>query len=107
MLEIKFDRFPVLESERLIFQQISADDAPDIFGLRTNEKVLKYSDRLPMKNMQEAMDMVKIISDSFEKNNGIAWSMKLKETKRAVGHITFWRIIKEHHRAEIGYAMFP
>jgi ribosomal-protein-alanine N-acetyltransferase len=107
MLEIKFNGFPVLESERLIFQQISTDDAPDIFELRTNEKVLRYSDRLPMKNMQEAMDMVKLISDTFDKNNGIAWSMKSKETKRTVGHISFWRINKEHHRAEIGYAMFP
>jgi|SRR6185436_18186841 len=107
MLEIKFNRFPVLESERLVFQQIVASDAPDIFELRTNEKVLRYSDRAPMKNMQEAMDMVKKISDSFENNEAIAWAMKLKETGKTVGHITFWRIIKEHHRAEIGYAMFP
>ncbi|MEO5571920.1 MAG: GNAT family N-acetyltransferase [Bacteroidia bacterium] len=107
MLEIKFNGFPVLESERLVYQQISDADAPDIFELRTNEKILKYSDRLPMKNMQEAMDMVKIISDSFDNYNGIAWTMKLKDTKKTVGHVTFWRIIKEHHRAEIGYAMFP
>ncbi len=107
MLEIKFDGFPVLESERLLFRKILADDVHDIYELRTNEQVIKYSDRPKMKNMEEAKEMFKKISDSFQNNEGIAWAIDLKETKKTIGHITYWRIIKEHHRAEIGYAMFP
>jgi ribosomal-protein-alanine N-acetyltransferase len=107
MLEINFGKFPLLETERLFFRQITAAHAPDIFRLRTDEKVIKYVDRLPMKNMQEAMDLVKLISDSFDNNNGIAWAIESKETKRTVGDISFWKLIKEHHRAEIGYSALP
>lgn len=107
MLEIKFGKFPVLETERLYFMQITNDDAGDVFELRTDERVIKYSDRPKMKSMDEAVEMIKKISDSFNNNDGIAWAFELKDEKKTVGHITYWRIIKEHHRAEIGYAMFP
>src|ERR1041384_6335340 len=107
MLEIKFSGFPVLETERMIYRQITEKDAKDIFELRTDKQILKYSDRAPMKNIEEAIDMVKKITSTFTNNEAIAWVMELKETKNTIGHITYWRIIKEHHRAEIGYTMFP
>ena len=107
MLEIKFDKFPVFETERLFLRQIIAEDANDMFELRTNERVLRYTDRPKMKNIQEAVDLIKTISDAFENNNGIAWSIDSKETMKTAGHITYWKIIKEHHRAEIGYTLFP
>ncbi|MEP7170809.1 MAG: GNAT family N-acetyltransferase [Bacteroidota bacterium] len=107
MLEIKFGKFPVLETERLFFRQINANDVQDVFELRTNERVIKYSDRPKMKNIQEAVEMIKKISTSYGNNEGIAWAMEMKETKKTAGHITYWRIIKEHHRAEIGYALLP
>ena len=107
MLEIKFNGFPLLETERINYRQITIDDTEDFFELRTNKEVIKYTDHAPMKNMQEAMDMIERISASFKNNDGVAWVMQSKETEKTIGHITFWRIIKEHHRAEIGYNMFP
>jgi RimJ/RimL family protein N-acetyltransferase len=41
-------------------------------------------------------------SSMVEKRDGIAWAIVLKETGKQIGDISFWRLIKEHYRAEIG-----
>ena len=36
------------------------------------------------------------------------WAITLKENpSKAIGSICFWRMLKEHYRAEIGYALDP
>ena len=107
MLEIKFNGFPVLETERLLFREFTLNDTEDFFALNTNEKVIQYFDRPKMQSMEEAIKMIKKISTSFENNEGITWAIELKETRKIIGHITYWRIIKEHYRAEMGYSLFP
>jgi RimJ/RimL family protein N-acetyltransferase len=107
MLEIKFDGFPVLETERLFFRQFTLNDAEDFFALNTNEKVIMYFDRPKMKNIEEAIKTIHKISTTFENNESITWALELKATKKLIGHITYWRIIKEHYRAEMGYSLFP
>ncbi len=105
MLEIKFTEFPVLETERLLLRQMTMDDAPALFELRTNAEVTRYIDHAKVKSIDESIAKLKVISDSYENNNGIAWAIVLKETGKQIGDISFWRIMKEHHRAEIGYSL--
>lgn len=107
MLEIKFNGFPVLETERLFFRQFTSDDAEVFLDLNSNEKVIQYFDRPKMPNMEEAIKTLNKISASFENNEGVTWAIELKEAKKIIGHITYWRIIKEHYRAEMGYSLFP
>jgi [ribosomal protein S5]-alanine N-acetyltransferase len=107
MLEIKFDKFPVLETERLLLRPFTLDDAEVFLDLNANEKVTQYFDRPKMQNMDEAIKTLNKISTSFEKNEGVTWAIELKETKIIIGHLTYWRIIKEHYRAEMGYSLFP
>ncbi|HSC37593.1 MAG TPA: GNAT family protein, partial [Chitinophagaceae bacterium] len=41
------------------------------------------------------------------KGDGITWGIYLKTAPGLIGTIGLWRIIKEHHRAEIGYLLSP
>ena len=35
------------------------------------------------------------------------WGITLKESDTVIGTICYWRMQKEHYRAEIGYALHP
>jgi ribosomal-protein-alanine N-acetyltransferase len=107
MLELKFDKFPVLETERLRLRELTMDDVPVLFEMRTNELTTRFTDRSKMKTMEEAVEKMKTILALVEKRDGIAWAIEMKESGKQIGDISFWRIDKEHYRAEIGYALLP
>lgn len=107
MLELKYDKFPVLESERLCLRQMTMDDAGFLYELRTNELLNRFTDRSRLKTMEEAVGKMKVILDMVESKNGIAWMMELKENGKPIGDISFWRLIREHYRVEIGYSLHP
>ncbi len=107
MLELKYDKFPVLETERLLLRQLTMDDVPVLFEMHTDPMMNRYTDRAKMKSMDEAMEKMKTIISMVDNRNGIAWAIVLKESGKQIGDISFWRLVKEHYRAEIGYCLFP
>lgn len=108
MLEINFNPFPVLNSERLLFREISENDADTIFQLRSDPVSMEFLDRAPLKAKEEALALIKKMKEDISNNNGIVWALALKEEPaKSIGTISFWRIEKENHRAEIGYMLLP
>ena len=73
MLDVQFPVFPILETQRCLLRQVVPADAEDFFRLRTNEKVLKYSDREKWKSIDEALEMITKMNDSLQKGEGISW----------------------------------
>lgn len=102
-----FDFFPVFESERLTFRSFNAFDTQKLYEIRSNEEVLKYMDTEGHHLLNDAVAMIDAIHHSFVAHNGINWVIEQKETHQMIGYIGFWRIMKEHVRAEIGYALSP
>ena len=47
------------------------------------------------------------LAESFTGGKGISWGIVEKENRRFIGYFGFWRIIAEHCRAEIGFALDP
>ena len=137
MLNVNFDPFPELRTERLLLRKITDADTEQIFKLRSDKDVMKYIGKKPIVSMEEAKDWVKLIKDSLENNSGITWGIvetfdktclgkTSKETffqtsldktfnetffqtslPPIIGTIGLWRIIKENYRAEIGYMLLP
>lgn len=107
MLTIEFDGFPNLETERLVLRQVRAEDAADLFALRTNEGAMKYLDRPRLKDMDEAHEFIRKIEKDYDENNGINWMITLKDEDRVIGNIGFWRFDKANYRIEIGYMLMP
>ncbi len=105
MLTLNFDPFPVLTTERLILRPISEKDASEIFFFRSDPDMMRYIDRQPATSIEQAVDWVKMIRSGIEKNENILWGLQLKNDNKLIGNITFWRIEKEHYRAEIGYML--
>jgi ribosomal-protein-alanine N-acetyltransferase len=124
MLNVNFDPFPELRTERLLLRKITDADTDQIFKLRSDKDVMKYIGKKPIVSMEEAKDWVKLIKDSLENNSGITWGIVETFEKTSldktfnetffqtslppiIGTIGLWRIIKENYRAEIGYMLLP
>lgn len=107
MLDIQFPVFPILETQRCLLRQVVTTDAPDFFRLRSDERVMQYIDREKWKTIDEALEMILKMNESLQKGEGISWAISLKENNQMIGMAGLWRIIKEHHRAEIGYTLLP
>ena len=106
MLEPQFTPFPTLHTQRLILRRMVIEDTPEILFLRSNENVMKYIDKKRAATIEDAEEWLRMIDDALELNNGITWAISLKESPRVMlGSIGYWRIIKEHYRAEIGYML--
>lgn len=108
MLQPNFNPFPELATERLILRRITADDTNEIFRLRSDEQVMKYIDKERAASLKDAEIFFNLINDSANANTGITWAIALKQSPdKMIGNIGFWRLIKEHYRAEIGYMLHP
>lgn len=108
MLKINLSPFPVLATARLHLRCITSDDAVELYYLRSNKKVLQYLDRAPLTSEKEAGSFIKIILAQLQKNEGILWVITFKDNPgKMIGTIGYWRIVKEHYRAEIGYLLRP
>lgn len=82
-------------------------DAEEIFFLRSDEYVLRYLDKAPAATLNDAIEFIKLIHEIEDKQEGITWAIAIKNEPRLIGTICYWRILKEHYRAEIGYALHP
>jgi len=102
-----FKSFPEFESERLLFRKILLSDAKDLFLIRTSDDVMKFMDVTRFESIGDAEKWVHSVSESYDKEAGIMWGLVEKLSNSFVGYFGFWRMIPEHCRAEIGYALKP
>lgn len=107
MLEVNFSPFPILVTDRLILRQVWQEDAPEMFFLRSDARILKYISREPPTSIDEIHTYIQFLTDNADNNTGITWGITLKNNDKVIGTIALWRLIKEHYRAEIGYIMNP
>lgn len=107
MLTFQFDTFPVLETDRMILRQVKTTDVDAIFQLRNDTQTVEYTARPPYESKKEAVDQINKMLDAYLSGDGLSWSITLKGSDEMIGGIGFWRMIREHYRAEIGYSLLP
>lgn len=107
MLAPNFTPFPTLTTNRLVLRQITAEDAPELFIQRTDERVMKYVERPRPKDINDTITFINTITDLRDKNEIITWGITLKENPKLIGTVVYLNFKKEHYRAEFGYALHP
>ena len=103
MLTVNFHPFPELSTERLLLRQIKNEDAEQLFVFRSDKRIMQYIDRPLAQTVDDALQLIQKIQDALALNEGITWGICLKNDPKLIGTMGFWRIVKEHYRAEIGY----
>jgi [ribosomal protein S5]-alanine N-acetyltransferase len=108
MLSPCFQPFPVLTTQRLLLRKITNEDTPEVFFMRSDPTMLQYVHREPVTSLQEAKDFITRITTDIDTNTAILWGIALQENPAVlIGNICYWRLVREHHRAEIGYMLHP
>ena len=105
--DLHFRYFPQLESERLIFRKFSLNDASEIQEIRSNDKVMSYMDSNKHHTIEDSERFISRNSDRYKNKIGIFWAIIEKNQNQLIGDFAFWNIIRENHRAEIGYTLKP
>lgn len=93
--------FPKLTTKRLTLRQLSMDDQPGIFTLRTDPEVNKYLGRQTSKTLEDAANFI----DSILTNNALYWAITVTNSQDFAGTICLFDISAE--KCEIGYELLP
>lgn len=102
-----FETFPEFESGKLIYRKFNISDAEYLFEMRSNDEVMRYMDVAKFESLKDAEKMINAVLDDYINQKGISWAIIEKSTNTFAGYFGFWRMIPEHCRAEIGYALRP
>lgn len=102
-----FKSFPEFESDRLLFRKFLLSDAKDLLLIRSNDDVMRFMDVIRFESIADAEKWLHTASESYDKEIGINWGIVEKQSNNFIGYFGFWRMIPEHCRAEIGYALKP
>jgi [ribosomal protein S5]-alanine N-acetyltransferase len=108
MLELNFTPFPEIKTKRLLLRRMTDADAPELLFLRSDEKTMQYIDREKTKSLEEAATFIQMINTAIDNNESVMWAITLSDKPDTViGNISYWRIINQHYRAEVGYMLHP
>ena len=92
MLELNFNPFPLLETERILLRQLTVEDADEMFFLRSDESVIQYLNKEPAKTKTEAEEFITRINKSIDGNEAIMWTIDRKSTRLNSSHLRLSRM---------------
>lgn len=102
-----FAAFPTLETERFVLRELTIDDLDAIYRMMSDERVTRYFGRAPMTSRDEAAGRIVSIRNDFRDQNGVRWGIARREGGELLGSCGYWRILRPHFRAEVGYELDP
>lgn len=107
MLRLNFTPFPVLETERSILRQLTKTDAAQVFTMRNDAVITKYTGGPKAKVLADAEDFIERINSYVINNESILWGITLKGEEHLAGSICIWNIVTDEDSAELGYVLLP
>jgi len=105
MLNINFDPFPVLETERLVLRRPNEGDIDEVFKYRGDKELMRYIPHRYATERSQVVEMLETIDKSINSGEGINWAVTLKGDDTIIGMVGYVRFVKNHYRAEIGYML--
>ena len=91
MLNLNFNPFPILTTQRLVLRQITIKDAAALYALRSNETVMQYIDKPLAKSLADAVELIEKTMDALTYNDGITWAICLADDLTMIGTIAYWK----------------
>lgn len=102
-----FEKFPHLESDRLLLRKLELKDAQEIRSIRSNEEVMLFMDSNKHKTLEDSEKFLLDNQRIYEAKKGIFWGLIEKSSMNFIGDFAFWKIDEKNSRAEIGYTLKP
>ena len=97
--------FPVLESERLVFNALVPEDKDELFHVFSDKDVVKHYDVERFKDVNEASHLIEYFAARFESDTGIRWAIRNKNTLEFLGSCGYTHWNEYDYSAVIGYEL--
>jgi ribosomal-protein-alanine N-acetyltransferase len=104
-IEKPFQRFPQIETKRLILREIIHTDDEALFSIFSDGEVMRYYNTEPMKKIIESRGLITRFAEGFKKQAVIRWGITTKADGRLIGTCGFHTWDKESFKAEVGYEL--
>lgn len=95
--------FPVLHTERLVLRELREEDAAAAFRMFSDPEVMRYVGKAVNVDLAETLNFLRANRDQYPARTGVRWAITLRGDDQLIGSCGHWRLMKEHHRSEIGY----
>lgn len=102
-----FAAFPALETARFTLREVTIDDLAAVYKMMSDKRVTRYFGRPPMTALDEAAARIVSMRNDFRDQQGVRWGIARREGGELLGTCGYWRLLKPHFRAEIGYELDP
>jgi len=102
-LDPAFNKFPRLETERLILREITDDDAPALFGALSDFEWLRLWGFPVHKTVEDTRAWIASLKQAYKDRTQVRWGICLKGNDTPIGSAGFYRFMPHHFRAEITY----
>jgi ribosomal-protein-alanine N-acetyltransferase len=102
-VDIIFDSFPKIETDRFILRKLSPKDREDYFRMYYDEETLLYYDVEPYKTLEQAERTIELMNKWHSEKRYIRWGIVRKDNHQLIGDCGFHSFVKPYSRAEIGY----
>ena len=103
MNESIFDKFPEIETERLMLKEIFEEDAHIIFKGNSTLSALKYIARDPFNKIEDGEKKVADYKKWFSEKTCVMFKLCLKNNNHPVGYGGIFNISLSANKGEIGY----
>ena len=104
----RFQKFPQLESQRLILREMTLGDLDFYFRHFNDPKIIEGTCFLGPKTLDAAKkELERYCINQFKENKGIRWGVVLKEVGELIGTLGFYDWDKDVRKVEIGYDLEP
>ncbi|HYV93311.1 MAG TPA: GNAT family N-acetyltransferase [Chitinophagales bacterium] len=104
---MNFTPFPNLTTQRLILRQMKIEDENEIFFLRSDERILEYTEIPKAVTVDDARKFIEKINNGIPKNEWVFWGITLKNDDKLIGTICLWNISEDRLTTDIGYVLHP
>ncbi|HVV54921.1 MAG TPA: GNAT family N-acetyltransferase [Mucilaginibacter sp.] len=99
--------FTNLTTERLFLRDLREDDAPEIFRLRSDEKVNEHLERPRAVTVDDAREFILKLQALAENYETVIWAITQIGDPKLIGTVLYWHIERLKDKAEIGYELLP
>jgi len=104
---MRFNPFPVLETEHLILRKMTASDRDDLFAMRSDERMHAYTDTKPDSDLAQTEAYLEKMIQGVNEDRWIIWAIEHRVSRRAIGSVGIWNFNEDGSSAELSYSIAP
>ncbi len=100
-----FDRYPVIEGERITLRRITKQDAPDMFAYCHDPEVSRHLLWSPHPSMEYTCRYIDAVLKQYKAHSFFDFAVVCKEDGRMIGTCGFTRVDMPNKTVELGYVL--